>query len=373
MTPVPLSETLSRDQIVLDLLVEALPHLRGGLRTESAAFTAGLLYEKLGLDAAAVVSATDGVLAYIGAGSDHHVVGSPHLTNLTRRTLVDGRPYTTSDRSEIGCPVAGCPITSVTIAPFVVRGNVVGALKLYRAGRDIEERDARVAIGLARVFSVYLEVAELDARAARVTQAELEALRAQISPHFLFNTLTTIAALTRIDPHRAHDLIVDFADYFRETLVQHGEFVMLDDELSTVERYLRFEEARFGANLRVAFDVEPRARTVLVPVLTVQPLIENAIAHGLGPRNGSGNVRITGRSVGERVEISVIDDGVGLAADAADTILERGYGTGLGIGLNNVHQRLIGAFGPAAGLHLSATEGGGTTVTFSIPRRGTGE
>jgi two-component system LytT family sensor kinase len=344
MPPAPLPETLSRDQIVLDLLVEALPHLRGGLRTESAAFTAGLLFDKLGLDAAAVVSATDGVLAYIGAGSDHHVVGSPHLTEITRRTLVDGRPYTTSDRSEIGCPVAGCPITSVTIAPFVVRGNVVGALKLYRAGRDIEERDARVAIGLARVFSVYLEVAELDARAAR-------------------------AALTRIDPHRAHDLIVDFADYFRETLVQHGEFVTLDDELATVERYLRFEEARFGANLRVALEIEPRARTVLVPVLTVQPLVENAIAHGLGPRNGRGSVRVTGRSVGERVEIAVIDDGVGIAPEALPAILERGYGTGLGMGLNNVHQRLIGAFGPDAGLHVRATAAGGTTVVFSIPRR----
>jgi len=358
-----------REQTVLDLLVEALPHLRGGLRPESAQFTARLVYENLGLDAAAVVSSTDGVLGFIGAGSDHHLEGNPNLTEITRRTLASGRAYTTSNRDEIGCPFRECPLTAVTIAPFVVRGNVVGALKLYRAGHDMEERDARVALGLARVFSVYLEVAELDARAALVTQAELEALRAQISPHFLFNTLTTIAALTRTDPSRAHDLLVDFADYFRETLARHGEFVTLDDELENVERYLRFEHARFGANLRVAVDVDARSRLALVPVLSIQPLVENAIAHGISPRN-RGSIRIHARFRNAGVEISIIDDGVGIAADIMDSVLDRGFGTGLGIGLNNVHQRLIGAFGPRSGLQLASAKGSGTTVAFWVPLRG---
>jgi LytS/YehU family sensor histidine kinase len=357
-------EHAGREQTVLDLLVEALPHLRGGLRGESANFTARLLYENLGLDAAAVVSSTDGVLAFIGAGSDHHLEGSPNLTDVTRRTLASGRPYTTSNPEDIGCP-----LTAVTVAPFIVRGNVVGALKMYRAGRDMEERDARVAIGLARVFSVYLEVADLDARAALVTQAELEALRAQISPHFLFNTLTTIAALTRTDPSRAHDLLVDFAEYFRETLARHGEFVTLDEELENVERYLRFEHARFGANLRVAFEVDARSRLALVPVLSIQPLVENAIAHGIGSRS-RGSIRIRARFRNAGVEISIIDDGVGIAADAVHNVLNRGFGTGLGLGLNNVHQRLIGAFGPRSGLQLASTEGTGTTVAFWIPMRG---
>jgi LytS/YehU family sensor histidine kinase len=356
-----------REQTVLDLLVEALPHLRGGLRPESAQFTARLVYENLGLDAAAVVSATDGVLAFIGAGSDHHLEGNPNLTDVTRRTLASGRPYTTSNPEDIGCPVRQCPLTAVTVAPFVVRGNVVGALKMYRAGRDMEERDARVAIGLARVFSVYLEVAELDARAALVTQAELEALRAQISPHFLFNTLTTIAA--RTDPARAHGLLVDFAEYFRETLARHGEFVTLDEELENVERYLRFEHARFGPNLRVAFEVDARSRLALVPVLSIQPLVENAIAHGMRSRN-RGSIRIRARFRNAGVEISIIDDGVGIAADMVRSVLHRGFGAGLGLGLNNVHQRLIGAFGPRSGLQLASAEGTGTTVAFWIPMRG---
>ena len=361
--------TLSDDTTVLDLLVEALPHLRGGLRTESARFTARLLYERLGLDAASVVSSTDGILGYIGAGSDHHLEGTPHLTDVTRRTLAIGHPYTTTHRDEIGCPVLNCPITSVTIAPFVVRGNVVGALKLYRAGQAMTERDVRVATGIARVLSVYLELAELDARAALVTQAELEALRAQISPHFLFNTLTTIAALTRTDSHRAHDLIVDFAQYFRETLAQHGEIVTLDDELANVERYLRFEHARFGDDLHVDIDVDVRARLAPVPVLSVQPLVENAVAHGLGARNGHGHIRIRAHARDGGFEIAVSDDGVGITAATMRTLLVRGFSTGpgIGMGLNNVHQRLIGRYGPASGLQVASSAESGTTIAFWVP------
>ena len=180
---------------VLDLVLEALPHLRGGLGEESAAFTARLLYEHLELDACAVID-TEHVLAYVGRGEDHHLVGGPALTGLTHRAIASGLPHTARTREEIDCPVAGCPLTSVTIAPFIVHGAAVGALKLYRAGTPIVEDDEKVAAGLARVFSVSLEAAELDARSALVTQAELEALRARVSPHFLFNTLTTIAALT---------------------------------------------------------------------------------------------------------------------------------------------------------------------------------
>lgn len=347
---------------VLDLVVEALPHLRGGLGPASATFTARLLYENLGLDACAVVD-TERVLAYVGRGEDHHLVGGPSLTGVTHRAIATGHPYTARSREEIACPVAGCPLTSVTIAPFVVRGAVIGALKLYRAGTAIAQDDERVAVGLARVFSVSLEAAELDARSALVTQAELDALRARISPHFLFNTLTTIAALTRTDPSRAHDLVVDFAEYFRDSLAQHAEFVSLDEELEHVEQYLRFEHARFGERLRVAFEVDPRARLSLVPVLSVQPLVENAIGHGLGPKGGGGSVRVVAHPERGGTEISVIDDGVGFDPAHARP------SSGIGIGMDNVNQRLTKLFGPASALRVTSSPGAGTTVTFRVPAR----
>lgn len=345
---------------VLNLVVEALPHLRGGLGEESATFTARLLYENLGLDACAVVD-TERVLAYVGRGEDHHLVGGPSLTGLTHKAIATGHPYTARTREEIDCPVPGCPLTSVTIAPFVVRGAAVGALKLYRAGSRIAEDDERVAVGLARVFSVSLEAAELDARSALVTQAELDALRARVSPHFLFNTLTTIAALTRTDPDRAHDLVVDFAEYFRDSLAQHAEFVSLDEELEHVEQYLRFELARFGDRLHVAFEVDPRARLALVPVLSVQPLVENAIAHGLAPRGGAGTVRVRARLEGEGTEIEVSDDGVGFSGKPRPV--------GNGIGMDNVDQRLTKLFGPDSALRVNSVPGQGTTVGFRVPAR----
>jgi LytS/YehU family sensor histidine kinase len=346
---------------VLDLLVEAIPHLRGGLRPESAAFTARLLYANLDLDACAVVD-RERVLAYVGHGEDHHRVGGPALTGLTRKAVASGEPVVARSREEIGCPDPACPLTAVVIAPFVVRGQVVGALKLYRAGTALSEDDERSAVGLARVLSVSLEAAELDARSELVTQAELDALRARISPHFLYNTLTTIAALTRTDPRRAHDLVVDFAEYFRDSLQRHAEFVTLDEELEHVEQYLRFEHARFGERLRVAFDIDPRARLALVPVLTVQPLVENAIVHGLGPRGGAGTVRLEARPEDDGIALTVYDDGVGFDPATAQP-------QGLGIGLDNVNQRLTKLFGETSAVRISSAPGAGTSVGFHVPSR----
>lgn len=346
---------------VLDLLVEALPHLRGGLGSESAQFTARLLYQNLELDACAVVD-TNHVLAYMGRGEDHHLIGGPALTGLTHRAIATGLSFTARTKEEIGCPVFGCPLTSVTIAPFVVRGQVVGALKLYRAGTPIAEDDEKIAVGIARVFSTSLEVAELAARSALVTQAELDALRARVSPHFLFNTLTTIAALTRTDPERAHDLVVDFAEYFRDSLAHHAEFVSLDEELEHVEQYLRFEHARFGNRLKVEFEVDPRARVALVPVLSVQPLVENSIGHGLAPKGGGGTVRVIAQPDGDATAITVIDDGVGFVVPGRQS-------SGNGIGMDNVNQRLIKLFGPESALQVTSAPGAGTTVAFRVPAR----
>ncbi len=348
---------MSKD--VLDLVMEALPHLRRGLGPDSATFTARLLYQNLELDACAVVD-TEHVLAYVGRGEEHHLIGGPSLTGLTHKAIESGRPITARTREEIGCPVPGCPLTSVAIAPFVVRGAVVGALKLYRAGAQIDADDERVATGLARLFSISLEAADLDAREALVTRAELDALRARISPHFLFNTLTTIAALTRKDPSRAHDLLVDFAEYFRDSLAHHAESVTLDEELEHVEQYLRFEHARFGDKLRVTLDVDARARSALVPVLSVQPLVENAIGHGVAPKKGGGTIRICAKPDGASVEIAVTDDGVGFVPGTVTPC-------GLGIGLENVNSRLTKLFGPASALQIRSAPGEGTAVRFRVP------
>ncbi|MHB8145664.1 MAG: histidine kinase [Vulcanimicrobiaceae bacterium] len=357
----------SADETLLELLVRALPPLRAGLNTASARVTAELLRRSLGLDAAAVVL-TDRILAFSGAGSDHHREGMPYITRFTQDALSTGRIATTRHRTDIGCPVPDCPLSSAIIAPLVAGSSIVGALKLYHAwGTPFDERDERIAAGLARVFGVYLEIAELDARAQLVHEAELGALRAQISPHFLFNTLTTIAALTRIDALRAHDLLVDFADFFRHTLANHGELVTLREELEQTDRYTRFELARFGEHLRIVHDIDSDMLDVRVPVLCVQPLVENAIGHGLAPRGGDGTVRIRAHRAEDGAMIAVADDGIGMSAERRARALEVGIGDGLGIGLSNVDRRLRLLFGSRSGLSIVSEPERGTVASFWIP------
>lgn len=352
---------------VLDLLVEVLPHLRGGLRPESAEFTARLLFEYLELDAAAVVS-PDRILAFVGAGSDHHLVGMSALTKLTHDAMLGHDAAIVHRHEDIGCPVAECPLSAAIVAPLWAGTHVVGALKLYHAsGRAFTEKEARILNGLARVFSVYLEAAELDARAALVREAELGALRAQISPHFLFNTLTSIAALTRVDSERAHDLIVDFADYFRESLCRRDELIPLRMELEHIERYLRFERIRFGDKLNVDYDLDPDLLDAHVPVLSIEPLVENAVMHGISRRDAGGTVTIRARRCDGGATFEVSDDGAGIEPGRLPHVLEAGIGDGLGIGLSNVDGRLQALFGVPGGLRVESRAGEGTRVSFTVP------
>jgi two-component system LytT family sensor kinase len=352
---------------ILDLLVEVLPQLRGGLNATSAEFTARVLIDYLHLSAAAVVS-RQRILAFVGRGSDHHLTGSRSMTALTRRVLRTGEVVRTHDRAIIGCWRPECPLDSALVAPLVVRGNVVGALKLYYgSSHTITDADERVARGIARVFGVYLELGELDARASLVTRAELNALRAQISPHFLFNTLTTIAALTRVDGNQAHDLILDFAEFFRETLSKREELVTLGDELQYVERYVRFESLRLGDRLTVEYDIDENALGVLVPVLALQPLVENAIIHGIAPKGGPGTLRISARPERGGFEVSVSDDGVGIREPNQTHGHSGEDRASMGVAANNIHHRLTGIFGVGSGLRIRRREGAGTTAGFWVP------
>lgn len=355
------------EQSGLDILVEALPYLRNGLNPLSARQTANLLHKRLGVDAAAVVS-TDSILAFVGTGEDHHVEGMENFTELTRRALHGGEALVTHSREEIGCPNRDCPLNEAVIAPLLVGSRVVGALKLYYAhGGAISESEIRMVSGLARVFGVFLELAESDDRETLLREAELGALRAQISPHFLFNTLTSIAALTRTDAARAHDLIVDFADFFRRTLAQHGEEVSLREELDQVERYVHLERARFGERLDVIYEIDDALLDTQLPVLSIQPLVENAVVHGIAPTTGLRKILVRINRSRFAIEIAVTDDGVGIPPERLPHVLESGVGDGLGIGLANVDRRLTMLYGESSRLRVQSKHGHGTTVRFRIP------
>lgn len=227
------------------------------------------------------------------------------------------------------------------------------------------------AIGeVARYAASQLELAELDASRARLDRAEVLALRAQISPHFVYNALTTIAAFVRTDPDRARDLILEFADFTRYSFRASGPYTALADELRNIDRYLTLERARFGPGLSVTLQVAPEVLTVVVPFLALQPLVENAVRHGLAGRQ-RGSIDIVARDAGSDCVISIEDDGTGMDPDA----LRAGPGDVLGdgeqaahVGLTNVDHRLRAAFGNDYGLVVETAPGAGTKVIMRVPK-----
>jgi two-component system LytT family sensor kinase len=163
-------------------------------------------------------------------------------------------------------------------------------------------------------------------------------------------------------------MVIDFAEFFRETLKKHGEFCTLAEELDYVDKYLEFERARLGHRLQISREVEPEALELLLPVLVIQPLVENAVNHGLAPKPGGGHVSVCARSDGPDWLIWVEDDGVGISEDSIRRVLEPGFGSGLGMGLSNVNQRLVSIYGPAHHLEIESAFSRGTRVTVRIPR-----
>lgn len=248
-------------------------------------------------------------------------------------------------------------------------GVVLGALVVTHGSEPAPGTLGAIA-EVARYAASQLQLAELDASRARLDRAEVLALRAQISPHFIYNALNTIASFVRTDPDRARDLILEFADFTRYSFRAAGPYTALADELRNIDRYLTLERARFGGGLSVTLQVAPEVLTVVVPFLALQPLVENAVRHGLAQRR-SGSVEIVARDEGTDCVITVEDDGIGMDPDA----LRLGSGDVLSdgeqaahVGLTNVDHRLRAAFGNDYGLVVETAPGAGTKVIMRVPK-----
>jgi two-component system LytT family sensor kinase len=193
-----------------------------------------------------------------------------------------------------------------------------------------------------------------------VTEAELKALRAQVDPHFLFNTLNAIADLVSSDPAKAEAMTERLAAFFRYTLAsQHRAYSTLDEELEFVRQYLGIEQVRFGERLRVDVSSEASLGANRVPTLILQPLVENAVRHGLAPRREGGRVSVSARREGAVLQLEVADDGVGMP---------REEGRRRGIGLENVRARLDALYGAASSMSIEAgAHGRGTRIRLRLP------
>ena len=201
----------------------------------------------------------------------------------------------------------------------------------------------------------------------QVTEAELRALRAQVNPHFLFNSLNSIANLVVTNPEQAETMTLRLARVFRHVLANSARpLIPLHEEVEFLETYLQIEEARFGSRLQVKIDVDPAVAMVQIPSLMLQPIVENALKHGLGPKPGPGHLWITAEADGNQVRLRVEDDGVGPAIGVLK--LNGSNGRSNGVGLENVAQRLNALYQDQGRMTIEVRQAGGTRVTILLPR-----
>jgi hypothetical protein len=207
------------------------------------------------------------------------------------------------------------------------------------------------------------ESAERQRIVTRLVQSELDTLKLQLNPHFLFNALNSAMALIATDPPAAERMVSELSDFLRLVLSTSSEQeVPLERELGLLDRYVAIQRVRFQDRLTVSCNIEDGVRGALVPSLLLQPLVENAIRHGISPRAGAGYVQVSARRLGDKLSITILDDGVGVRARRSR---ERSRGTGLG--LTNTTTRLIHLYGDAHEFESGPRDEGGYAVRITIP------
>jgi two-component system sensor histidine kinase LytS len=355
---------LQSHQIVV-IADRSLAYLRRGLDAETAQEVCRLALAES--EAAAVaITDTERVLGFAGLGEDHHEVGGPIMTRATREAIEMNEHRILGSKEEIGCPRSGCLLKAAIVVPLEIRDTPVGTLKFYyTTPRLLNETQIAMVSGLARLLSTQLELSELERQTELACRMELKALQAQINPHFLFNTINTIAMLIRTDPATARELLREFAAFYRRTLEDNEGLIPLGQEVEYALTYLRFEQARFGDRLLVVDALDPAILDTPVPAFILQPIVENCVQHGIR-EEGPLTVTLSGTREGDAIRMRVADDGVGISSEELPRVLEAGFGTGLGIALGNVDDRLRGYFGPGSGLHVESARGSGTVVTVTI-------
>jgi two-component system LytT family sensor kinase len=212
-----------------------------------------------------------------------------------------------------------------------------------------------------RIWASYRAERQLELQHARLTEARLAALTNQINPHFLFNTLNSIATLIRINPESARNMIYRLSKILRRLLRKAENYSPLREEISFIDDYLAIEMVRFGDKLRFHKEIDANTVDRLVPSMILQPIIENSIRHGLASKLDGGAVRLRAWLDGSRLFISIEDDGVGIPESKLATLFESG------VGVSNVNERLRVLFGAGYRLHIDSKPGQGTKTLIEIP------
>ncbi|MFB9308357.1 two-component system LytT family sensor kinase [Agromyces hippuratus] len=340
----------------LHLASQAAKHLRGGIDELDAARAGKHLRALLGCDSLAIVDRS-GTIAIDGDEAVRAVA-----ERLAATAIAGGR-----QQVQRRIPI-GAWETDAVVAPILGGTGALGAIVAFAS--PVRAGLVRATGEVADWVAAQVELGELDASRAALAEAEVRALRAQISPHFIYNSLNAIASFINTDPAQARELVLEFADFTRYSFRRHGDFTTVAEELRSIDSYLRLERARFGERLKVTLQIAPEVLSTVVPFLSIQPLVENAVRHGLESKEGGGRITITAADSGAFAEISVEDDGVGIDPEVLAAVLAGGPADAEHVGLRNVDARLRQVYGDELGLVVETNVGAGTLVRMRVPKSG---
>ena len=309
------------------------------------------------------------LLAWDGTGAAAREPESDVVMALAAKALGNGRPQVAALdpqlRRALGLPPQDLDLKAAVICPLMIDSRAVGTVIILSKAPSAGL--VRATNEVAAWVSAQLELAELSSSRTLLAEAEVKALRAQISPHFIYNSLNAIASFINTDPQRARDLVVEFADFTRYSFRRHGDFTTLAEELRCIDRYLLLENARFGDRLQVSLQIAPEVLSTVIPFLSLQPLVENAVRHGLEAKVGRGLVQIGARDLGAYTEVTIEDDGVGMDPEQLRLVLA-GRHDGTHVGLRNVDSRLRQVYGDDHGLTIDTGVGHGMLITMTVPK-----
>lgn len=334
-----------------------------GLDNETAQEVASVIKEETGVGAVAITD-REKVLAFVGQGHDHHLIGTRISSSQVKRAIRENRiVYADGGEKKWRCSLSeDCPLGSVLSVPLRVDNELIGTINLFEPKNKLFLVTNRtLGEGITALLSDQLLYGRYIEQKNLLTTAELKLAQAQVSPHFLFNALNTISAIIRKDADRARDLILHLSNFFRKNLKQTGDLATLEEELNHVQSYLVIEKARFEDRLHLEMDIDPQLMSIKLPVFTLQPIVENAIKHGISTMLGQGIIRLTVVRQSGRIRITVEDNG--------GNFIERGR---KGLGLNIVEKRIKNLCGEGHGLEITCIPQERTEIAITVPEGGCG-
>lgn len=349
-----------RAKISLDIANKTLPYFRHG--HDAYKMICSAIKDSIECDAVSITNKQN-IVSYVGKGSDFYETGTPIRTDITKEVIRTKSIKVLKSTDHIS-DNKNITMKSGIIVPILDENEVLGTLKIfYEKDNMITEWIYFLAEGLSQILASQIGVMKSRELERTAAKAELKALQYQINPHFLFNALNTISCFVRTKPEEARELIISLSDYMRYNLESDEEFVDIYKEVEQIKDYVKIELARFSDRISIEYDIDEDL-DLEIPPLIIQPIVENAFKHGILKSEGKGKVKLEIKKDGEKIKISVTDDGVGMNEKIIKNIREGSLGKEH-IGLYNVNNRLDLIFNTTLMIERMNP---GTKVYFCIER-----